>query len=460
MNIKQQLGVSSRSRVLAAALALALTASSSLATTWVVDAAGGVGSNFTTINAALGVAAPGDVIVVKAGAYFETVIVNFGVTIVGWNATTYPMTVPANPFQDVVWGGLLVQNIPVGQRVVVSGMVFARPTTAGGATFGINQCLGAVVFDRMFAPNGGMFIGDSTDVVLQDVRIRHVPGADPAVAGVYVTNSFVQANDLDAAGADLGGEPNFVPQAPAALEVVAGSVVSVSRPKLIGAYGGGPWTTSPMTPGGGAAVRCSGAVVSIIGNGSGLYYLIGGQGGERGAGSIPGVPSGFGAPAIQVENNGVVSLKGAPSPIPGQAGPNNAGGALGMIFPGTLGLTGGVVQTNPQAPATLRFLGSTGAGAASFLQYQSGGAFYPFALFFMPDIDLQIFPPSVQFLGDYPLDSLLIISGTAPASRNFNLGLNFPASLAGLSGATLLIQGADFIAGTYYTSNPITVTLP
>ena len=460
MNHKQKLGVSPRSRILAIALALALTTTSSFATTWVVDAAGGVGSNFTTINAALAAAAPGDVIVVKAGAYFETVIVNIGVTIVGWNATTYPMTVPANPFQDVVWGGLLVQSIPLGQRVVVSGLTFARPTTAGGATFGVYQCLGAVVFDRMIAPNGGMYIGDSTDVVLQDVRIRHVPGADPAVPGVFVSNSFVQANDLDASGGDLGGEPNFFAQAPAALEVVDGSVVSVSRPKLIGAYGGGPWTTTSSTPGGGAAVRCSNAVVSIIGNGSGLYYLIGGQGGERGVGSIPGVASGFGAPAIQVENNGVVSLKGAPTPIPGQAGVNNAGGPVGMIFPGTIGLSGGVVQSNPQAPATLRFLGTTGPNAASFLQYQSGGSFYPFALFFMPDVDLQIFAPSVQFLGGYPLDSLLIISGTAPASRNFNLGLNFPASLAGLSGATLLIQGADFIAGTYFTSNPITVTLP
>lgn len=459
MNHKQELGVSPRSRILAVALALALTTASSLATTWVVDAAGGAGSNFTTINAALAAAAPGDVIVVKAGAYFESLTVNVGVTIVGWNATTYPMTVPANPFQDVVWGTLLVQGIPLGQRVVVSGMTFARPTIAGGATFGIYQCLGAVVFDRMFAPNGGMYIGDSTDVVLQDVRIRHVPGSVPAIPGVYVANSFVQANDLDAAGGDLGGEPDFIAQAPAALEVVDGSVVSISRPKLIGAYGGGPWTTTAMTPGGGAAVRCANAVVSIIGNGSGLYYLIGGQGGERGAGSIPGVASGFGAPAIQVEN-GVISLKGAPTPIPGQAGVNNAGGPLGTIFPGTLGLSGGVVQTSPQAPATLRFLGTTGPSAASFLQYQAGGSFYPFALFFMPDVDLQIFAPSVQFLGGNPLDSLLVISATAPASRNFNLGLNFPASLTGLSGATMLIQGADYIAGTYFTSNPITVTLP
>jgi hypothetical protein len=452
--------VTFRARALAVAVALALSASTASATTWVVDAAAGPGSNFTTISAALSAAAPGDIIVVKAGAYFENVIVNIGVTIVGWNATTYPMTVPANPFQDVVWGGLLVQNIPLGQRVVVSGMVFARPTTAGGATFGVYQCFGAVVFDRMFAPNGGMYIGDATDVVLQDVRIRHVPGSDPAVPGVFVTNSFVQANDLDATAGDLGGEPNFLNQAPAALEVVDGAVVSLARPKLIGAYGGGPWVTSPATPGGGAAIRCSNAAVSVIGNGSGLYYLIGGQGGERGVGSAANIPSGFGAPAIQVENNGVVSLKGAPTPISGQAGVNNAGGPLGTIFPSTLGLNGGVVQTNPQAPATLRYLGATGAGATAFLQYQSGGAFYPFALFFMPDVDLQIFAPSVQFLGGNPLDSLLVISGLAPASRTFNLGLNYPSTLVGTTGATMLIQGADYIAGTYFTSNPITVTLP
>ena len=40
-------------------------------------------------------------------------MVSKAVTIVGWNATTYPMTVPASPFQFAVWGTFGVTNIPL-----------------------------------------------------------------------------------------------------------------------------------------------------------------------------------------------------------------------------------------------------------------------------------------------------------------------------------------------------------
>lgn len=439
---------------------LALLSASASATTWIVDAANGPGAQFTSINAALAVAAPGDVIVVRQGSYFEFVTVSIGVTIVGWNATNYPMAVPVNPFQDAVWGGVLVQGVPAGQRAVVSGLVVARPTPVGGVSVGVNACAGVVVLDRVFCPNGGVYVGDSQDVVIQDLRVRHLPGSLPALPGLFVTNSQVQANDVDATATDLGGDPSFQPSAPNACEVVAGSIVCLARPKLIGASGGGPWETSATTPGGGAALRCDGSIVSVISNGSGLYYLVGGEGGERGANSAPGIASGYGAPALIVENGGLVHLKGTPVPFPGAPGSNLAGGPLGTAFPGTLTFTGGSVQSNPQAPATLRFLGATTPGAASFLQYQSGGPFYPFVLFFMPNYDLSVMAPSVQFLCADPFSALFLFTGTANSARLFNLGLNFPASFAGLSGASLIVQGADYISGDYFLTNAINVTLP
>jgi hypothetical protein len=439
----------------AAALALPLSA-----TTYVVDAANGPGTNFTTIGAAVAAASPGDVILVRAGVYVENVVLNTGITIIGWNAQSYPLVVPSNPYQDVVWGTLLVQNLPAGHRVVVSGLTFARPSAQGGFTFGVDQCAGAVVFDRMFTPNGGFYVGDSTDVFMQNVRIRHVQGSDPPVPGVYVTNANLQANELDATASDLGTEPFFYSSAPNCLEARNGAVVCLSRPKLIGATGGGPWTTTPATPGGGAAIFCSASAVSVISNGSGLFYLIGGQGGVRGFGSAPTIASGFGSPAIVSEEGGVVLLKGAPAPVPGPPGANQSGGPTGIAYPGTLTFTGGVVQTNPQLPATLRFVGGVGPGAASFLNYQAGGAFYPFILMFMPEYDLSVFAPSVQFLGGVAETNLFYFISTVNAARSFSLGLNFPPATANLSGASLIVQGADLIAGTFYLTNPISLTLP
>jgi hypothetical protein len=430
------------------------------ATTWVVDAANGPGANFTTINAALAVAVPGDIILVKAGAYTEDLVISIGVSIVGWNATTYPMTVPANPFLDVIWGTALVQNIPAGQKVVLSGLNFARTTATGGFTIGVNNCVGPVVLDRVITPNGGIFVGDSTDVFMQDVRVRHQPGADPPTPGLLVSNSYLQGTDLNLAASDLGGEPNFYFNAPHALDVQNNSVVSICRPKLIGAIGGGPWITSPSTPGGGSAIHCSSSIVSVVSNGSGLFYLIGGQGGSRGVGSAPNIPSGFGGPAILCENGGTVLTKSAPTPLPGAPGPNLAGGPLGLAPPGVVTLTNGSLQVDPLTPATMRLVGTTTPGGSAYISYLAAAPFYPLVIAFATGFSLQPLPPAVQFLGvDLP-SVFFYLSGTANAGRFFAIGFNMPTSFAGIEGSSLVLQGADFVASIYYLTNCSILTLP
>src|SRR5436190_14794847 len=176
------------------ALAAMLTGQAA-ATTWIVDASNGPGTNFLTISAAVAAASPGDVILVRPGAYGEIVIVSKGLTIVGWNATQYPMLIPSDPFASAIWGGLGVSGLPAGQKCVISGLSVARPTIAGGTSVGILNCAGTVVLDRIIVPNGGVNITNSTDVLLESLYVRHLQGAYPPQIGVFVDNSWVQAND-------------------------------------------------------------------------------------------------------------------------------------------------------------------------------------------------------------------------------------------------------------------------
>jgi len=441
--------------------AIVFSAQAASATTWVVDINNGPGTNFTSIGAAIAAASPGDVILVRAGAYFESLVLSKGVNIVGWNANAYPLQVPANPFVDVVWGTLLIQNVPVGQTAVISGITIARPSAVSDVNLGIHQCDGTVVIDRVFCANGGVYVGDSTDVLFQDVRVRHVPATLPPIPGVYVTNAQLQASDLDATATDLGGEPNFEISAPHALFATNGALVALCRPKLIGATGGGPWITSPQTPGGGSAVYCTaGATVSIIGNGNGLYYLVGGQGGVRGVGSAPGIASGFGGPAILVENGGTVVTKGAPTPIPGPPGANLAGGPLGVAPPGVLTL-GGAIHTNiPQTPATLVLQGPTMPSTNCLVNYTAAAPFLPFVMVIATNMELSPLPPAVQFLGGDPNSAIFTLAGVANAARKAFIGLNFQPSFAGIDGLAAVIQGADVVGGVFYLTNPSIITLP
>jgi hypothetical protein len=208
-------------------------------------------------------------------------------------------------------------------------LVFERPTTAGGLTGGIASCLGPVALDRVYFSNGGLAILNSTDVHLQNVRVRHNANAQPPTSGVLVSASWVQANDLDATATNLGTEPNFYPQAAPAMEVIQNSIVCLARPRLIGGTGGGPWVTSNTTPAGGHAIKATNAsIVSIVDDGTSGSYLIGGRGGTRGVGSSTSIPSGQGALALDADVNSSVVNKGGIVPQAGAAGTNLAGGPV------------------------------------------------------------------------------------------------------------------------------------
>ncbi len=422
---------------------------------WIVDANNGPGTNFTTISAAVAAASPGDRILVRAGNYFENVAVTSGITIVGWNATQYPMIVPSNPSLAAIHGQVSVQNVPAGQTAVLSGLVILRPGTASDLCFGAAGCVGNLVLDRMVLANGGAVIAACANVIIEEMRIRHQPGGLPPIPGMSVYNSRIQGNDLDIAGGDLYGEPNFFPVAGDAMLILDQSVVCLARPKLIGGSGGGPWTTSASTPAGGAAIRAlNGSIVSIVDDPTNTSYVVGGQGGRRGVGSSTTIPSGNGGNAADISGFSTV-LNKKPMPfIPGPAGQNQAGGPVGSNGSPAFTTGGGIYGPIVDTPATFRWLGSTQPGGVLVMSHLAAQAGYPVGLALVTEFGLSIYAPSLQFMSGNPAAAAFLTTGVADANRYFQVGFTLPAQFNGIEGGSVLVQAADDVTGYLFLANP------
>ena len=120
----------SRSHFLVLLLGVSIGSSSDLLAqrTWIVDAAGGAGSNFNDLPAAVAVAAPGDRIeIVPFASLYSGARVTKGISILAGGA-------------GVSLGSpLYLSGIPLGGTCVVSGIAFADTWLQ------VEQCKGAVV---------------------------------------------------------------------------------------------------------------------------------------------------------------------------------------------------------------------------------------------------------------------------------------------------------------------------
>jgi hypothetical protein len=446
-------------KTISAVALAAMLSIQALAATWIVDANNGPGTNFVTISAAISAAAPGDIILVRPGIYGEIVIVSKPLTIIGWNATQYPIVVPQDPFSPAIWGGLAVSGIPAGQKCIISGLSVCRPTLTAGNSVGVLNCAGTVVLDRVIVPNGGVLITNSTDVILESLYVRHLQGAFPPQIGVYIENSWVQANDLNATGGDCVSEPDFFPTAANALEVIGNSIVALCRPKLIGGFGGGPWITSASSPQGGIALRCVGSQVAIVDDVGSGSYIVGGQGGFRGAASAFTIPSGSGGHAIEIVA-GIVTNKKPLNPIPGAPGLHIGGGPIGSF--GSIAATGPGGSYSPitDLPAVSREYSVSQPGGFWVFDHHSWGAGIPVAVAFMPDMGLSLFPPSLQFQGGDISTAILLGVGTSNGIGRLSFGFLLPTQLMTPHvGMSLTIQSADDVANTLFLSNPMSFVL-
>jgi hypothetical protein len=428
-------------------------------TNWIVDASNGPGTNFTTLTAAIAAAQPGDKIIVRAGTYGENVVVDKAITIVGWNATSYPMTVP-EPFTHAIWGTFGIVNIPAGQTCVVSGLVIARPSAAGGTSVGILNSAGTVIFDRVFVPNGGVVINNCTDVFVENLRVRHFQGALPPTNGLTISNSWVQLNDLDATGSDLTSEPDFYASAGNALEVTDNSLVALARPKLIGGFGGGPWVTSPGSPAGGIAIHATlGGVVSIVDDVGSASYIVGGQGGMRGVGSVLSIPSGNGGSAIQADFAGIVTNKKPLQPFGGAPGLNTGGGAVGTFGATAATFTNGTYSPIFDTPSLYRHLSNSVPGGFFIFSHHAAAPGIPVAIGILQDLYLDIHPPAVQFQGGNPYTAVVLALATSNAIGFVDFGFGLPPGLTPHLGMSVAVQTADNVVNEFFLSNPSTFVL-
>lgn len=158
-----------------------LAASAPAQTVWVVDANGGPGAHFDEIRDAVDAAADGDVVLVRAGSYFDDPVVVDGKS----------LTLVADaPGAARVFNGLRVRNLARRQRVVVVGMSFtpeifgdtpgwgARVSGGTGAVWFADCELAGKQGTCESAPSlPGLIVMDGADVLVSGGTLRGATGA-------------------------------------------------------------------------------------------------------------------------------------------------------------------------------------------------------------------------------------------------------------------------------------------
>ncbi len=200
-------------------------------TEWVVDAAGGAGSQFTDIQSAVDAAADGDRILVRAGTYVSFAIDGKALTVLGDPGT----------FLFGFWPTVTVRHTFAGQDVVVAGLAGVQGLSLSGVK--IEDCAGRVVFEQVVASDWQ--IVDAGDVRINACRLN--------VRTAVVRSRVTIVSSRVSSGLVVNGEP--------ALAVID-SEVMVARCDVTGQ---GPYLRAPAT----AAIEVQAAgVVTLTDDGS------------------------------------------------------------------------------------------------------------------------------------------------------------------------------------------------
>jgi hypothetical protein len=251
----------SRSLVALAGLALASSSVHAQGQLWVVDKAGGPGSDFTEIQPAIDAAADGDTVLVKpwAGTYGAYTIDGKGLVVSSYNSS------------PPVAQSFAVRNLASAQDVSVRGMIvsFAVIEQNAGPVWLEDMRVGSPVFGSCFTSAGptgpGLLIDTSAAVVatrcaffgtptelgtaavdaassslylFESTARGGMPFTGPGAPGVSVTDSFLFASGCEVTGGcgssslcgGFGGGP--------ALERVGGSTPQLLGTVLTGGEGG------------------------------------------------------------------------------------------------------------------------------------------------------------------------------------------------------------------------------
>lgn len=212
-------------------LALVVLASPAFASTWIVDANGGPGSQFTDVGAAVVASAAGDVLVVRPGLYAPFTL-DRGLSLVGGAGV-------------VVQGPVFVIGVPGSERASLVGFQASELV--------VDACTGPVVVQEFHGAAHASFHASA------DVRLRDVPVLAPAsatsgngydidAARVEVVDSVVHGSDStsNAAGGGHG------------VLVTGGGFAHVLATSLMGGAGRDVFAPLQYASGGGTALVVSG----------------------------------------------------------------------------------------------------------------------------------------------------------------------------------------------------------
>ena len=201
---------------------------------WIVDVANGAGTNFTNLPPAEAAAAPGDVLLVRAGRYspFTT---SKGIAVLG---------VPGQTIVTASFlGELAVNGLPAGQTFVAHGLSIAAAFSGSYARFDLVACAGSVHLHRI---DGLASVGGSWGLVVRAIGCAYVSLLECGLVGGPLASAFsviADASDVSIVSSRLiGGNALYDPRGlswPAndALELVRGSRVFVVGTTLRGGAG-------------------------------------------------------------------------------------------------------------------------------------------------------------------------------------------------------------------------------
>lgn len=228
-----------------------LLAAKSLASTYVVDSHGGPGVDFTDLPPAVAAALPGDVLLVRSGAY-SSFLCSQGITILGYGS-------------PIVDGAAMVFWVPADQVAIVTGLAATNLVVSG--------CEGPVVLQQI-SPVQTVTIEDSLDVRLLEVNPAYGPSGE---AGVSVTSSRVEVVQSTIRGGeffntcrDPGGE---------GVKVASASRVHIALSDLQGGFGPQYCFDLPHTDVADGAAGLAAVDSEVFLAGGGQRTVIGGGGG-------------------------------------------------------------------------------------------------------------------------------------------------------------------------------------
>lgn len=145
----------------------------------VVDAAGGPGADFTTLNAAVSAAAGGDVVLVRAGDYFVDGPISDGIFL-----NDKGLTVVADSGAVVRTSNVRIQDLAATDQVLIQGLTFRSSQIVAD----LDDDLGPLWFEGCaFEPQfdltaGGFFPTGCDSVVLARCQLATVPLITPTTA--------------------------------------------------------------------------------------------------------------------------------------------------------------------------------------------------------------------------------------------------------------------------------------